>query len=83
MSANHPEAEGSLFANAIRRLDQAGKIAGLDTEVVELLKHPKAVMHFSIPVRIAESLSGLPCPPQQPPRPDQRRHPLPPGRRPG
>ncbi len=52
MSANHPEAEGSLFANAIRRLDQAGKIAGLDAEVVELLKHPKAVMHFSIPVRM-------------------------------
>ncbi len=42
----------TLFADAIGRLDQAGKIAGLDPEVVELLKHPKAVMHFSIPVRM-------------------------------
>ena len=43
---------GTLFADAIGRLDQAGKIAGLDTEVVELLRHPKAVMHVSIPVRM-------------------------------
>ncbi len=42
----------TLFADAIGRLDQAGKIAGLDPEVVELLKHPKAVMHISIPVRM-------------------------------
>jgi len=42
----------SLFEDAIGRLDTAGKIAGLDPEVVELLKHPKAVMHVSIPVRM-------------------------------
>jgi glutamate dehydrogenase (NADP+) len=42
----------TLFADAIGRLDHAGKIAGLDPEVVELLRHPKAVLHFSIPVRM-------------------------------
>lgn len=43
---------GTLFADAIRRLDKAGEIAGLDPEVIELLKHPKAVLQFSIPVRM-------------------------------
>ncbi len=42
----------TLFSNAIGRLDEAGKIAGLDPEVVELLRHTKAVMHISIPVRM-------------------------------
>jgi glutamate dehydrogenase (NADP+) len=42
----------TLFNDAIGRLDHAGKIAGLDPEVVELLRHPKAVMHISIPVRM-------------------------------
>jgi glutamate dehydrogenase (NADP+) len=42
----------TLFEDAIGRLDSAGKIAGLDPEVVELLRHPKAVVHVSIPVRM-------------------------------
>ncbi len=47
-----PSSTGSLFTDAIGRLDRAGGIAGLDPEVVELLKHPKAVVHISIPVRM-------------------------------
>ncbi len=47
-----PAPTDSLFADAIARLDDAGKIAGLDPEVVELLRHPKAILHMSIPVRM-------------------------------
>jgi len=41
-----------LYADAIRRLDQAYEYAGIDAEALEKLKHPKAVLQVSIPVRM-------------------------------
>jgi glutamate dehydrogenase (NADP+) len=52
MSDEKPGPDNALFADAICRLDKAGEIAGLDPEVIELLKHPKAILQFSIPVRM-------------------------------
>ncbi len=43
---------GGLFSDAIKRLDQAAGIAQLDPEVVERLRHPKAILQVSIPVRM-------------------------------
>lgn len=52
MSDKKSGSDNTLFADAIRRLDKAGEIAGLDPEVIELLKHPKTILQFSIPVRM-------------------------------
>ena len=41
-----------LFADAIRRLDQAFEYAKIDAEALENLKHPKAILQVSIPVRM-------------------------------
>ncbi len=43
---------GHLFADAINRLDQAMRYAHIDTEVLEKLKHPKAILQVSIPLRM-------------------------------
>ena len=42
----------ALFAEAIRRLDRAGELAGTDPEVLERLRHPKATLQVSLPVRM-------------------------------
>ena len=42
----------SIFEDAIKRLDQAGKIADISDEAVERLRHPKAIMQVSVPVRM-------------------------------
>ncbi len=52
MSSDRDDGNGTLFADAIGRLDEAGNIAGLEPEVVQLLRHPKAVLQVSIPVRM-------------------------------
>ena len=40
MSSDRDDGNGTLFADAIGRLDEAGNIAGLEPEVVQLLRHP-------------------------------------------
>jgi glutamate dehydrogenase (NADP+) len=49
MSQNH---EDSLFDRAIKRLDAAAKHAGIHDEAVERLRHPKAILEVSVPVRM-------------------------------
>jgi len=44
--------EGDIFTDAIRRLDTAARYTDVDPEVVEQLRHPKAVLQVSIPVRM-------------------------------
>jgi glutamate dehydrogenase (NADP+) len=41
-----------LFSDAIRRLDRAFQYAQIDEEAVEKLRHPKAILQVSIPVRM-------------------------------
>jgi glutamate dehydrogenase (NADP+) len=48
----HVERRHSIFADAIKRLDRAGEIANIDEEAIERLRHPKAVLNVSIPVRM-------------------------------
>ena len=42
----------SIFNDAIGRLDVAGKLADISDETVERLRHPKAILQVSIPVRM-------------------------------
>lgn len=55
-AANAPAADAdqpaSIFADAIRRLDEAGRIARLDEETLERLRHPKSMIQVSVPVRM-------------------------------
>lgn len=44
-----------IFENAILRLDRAAQFAQIDPEALERLKHPKSVMHVSIPVRMDDA----------------------------
>ncbi|MBI4209338.1 MAG: Glu/Leu/Phe/Val dehydrogenase [Deltaproteobacteria bacterium] len=41
-----------LFEDTIQNLDLALKYANIDPEAVEILKHPKAILQVSIPVRM-------------------------------
>ncbi len=41
-----------IFRDAIRRLDRAAEFAAIDGEALEKLRHPKAVLQVSIPVRM-------------------------------
>ena len=43
---------GSIFADAIKRLDTAFDHADIDAEALERLKYPKAILQVSIPVRM-------------------------------
>jgi glutamate dehydrogenase (NADP+) len=43
---------GTVFSDAIRRLDQANQIAQIDPEVLVRLKYPRASIQVSIPVRM-------------------------------
>ena len=42
----------NIFADTIKNLDKAFEYASIDPEAIEKLKHPKAIMHVSIPVRM-------------------------------
>ncbi len=44
--------EDGVFADAIRRLDRAFEFAEIDAEALERLKHPKAILEVSVPVRM-------------------------------
>ncbi len=46
------DSNDTIFEDAIRRLDQAFQYAGIDAEALEKLKHPKAILQVSIPVRM-------------------------------
>jgi glutamate dehydrogenase (NADP+) len=41
----------SAYADALRRLDEAGRIARIEDEICERLRYPKAIIEVSIPVR--------------------------------
>jgi glutamate dehydrogenase (NADP+) len=41
-----------VFSDAIKRLDRAFEYAEIDEEAVEKLRHPKAILQVSIPVRM-------------------------------
>ena len=43
---------GQVFADAIRRLDRAFEYARIDEEALLKLKHPKAILQVSIPLRM-------------------------------
>ncbi len=45
-------AQTDVFSDAIGRLDRAFEYARIDEEAVEKLKHPKAILQVSIPVRM-------------------------------
>jgi glutamate dehydrogenase (NADP+) len=51
-TASAYEEHGGVFADAIRRLDEAGRIAEIDDEALQRLRHPRAMMQISIPVRM-------------------------------
>lgn len=44
--------QSSTFDDAIKHLDEAFKHAAIDPEALEKLKHPKAILQISIPVRM-------------------------------
>ena len=50
--AQPPAVPKNIFTDAIRRLDKAAALAKIDPEAIERLKHPKAIMLASIPVRM-------------------------------
>lgn len=45
-------AGNDLFDRAIGRLDEAAKYADMDSEALDRLRHPKAMLQFSVPVRM-------------------------------
>jgi len=45
-------ANADIFTDAIRRLDRAAAFVDIDAETVERLKHPKAMLEVSVPVRM-------------------------------
>lgn len=51
-TATAKEGQHDIFADAIKRLDKALEFADIEPEAIEKLKHPKAIMHVSIPVRM-------------------------------
>ncbi len=42
----------SLFEDALKRLDAAAALAGIDPEALERLRHPKTMIEIAIPVRM-------------------------------
>ncbi len=48
----HLQSEVGVFDDAVGRLDRAAAYAKLDQEAIERLKHPKAIIQVSIPVRM-------------------------------
>ncbi len=45
-------ASDAIFTDAISRLDRAAEFAAISSEALEKLKHPKAILEVSIPVRM-------------------------------
>jgi len=44
--------DGDVFVDALRKLDHAAAFGGVDAEVVERLRHPKAILQVAVPVRL-------------------------------
>ncbi|OGQ27540.1 MAG: glutamate dehydrogenase [Deltaproteobacteria bacterium RIFCSPLOWO2_02_FULL_50_16] len=44
--------ETNIFANALKRLDEAAQFADIPPEALERLKHPKKMIQVSIPIRM-------------------------------
>ena len=44
--------EGALFQDAIKQLEIASKVMGLDPNVAERLKYPKRALQVSVPIRL-------------------------------
>jgi len=47
-----PSDHDGIFADAVRRLDATSQHTTIDPEALEKLKHPKAILQVSIPVRM-------------------------------
>ena len=41
-----------VFTDALRNLDHAAEVGGIDAEVIERLRHPQAIMQVAVPVRL-------------------------------
>jgi glutamate dehydrogenase (NADP+) len=41
-----------VFADALRNLDRAAEAGGIEPEVVERLRHPRAILQVAVPVRL-------------------------------
>jgi glutamate dehydrogenase (NADP+) len=54
MTANEDKAqtERNIFEDAIQRLDKAFAYAEIDAEAIQRLKHPRAIVQVSVPVRM-------------------------------
>jgi glutamate dehydrogenase (NADP+) len=50
------EAHADVFVDAVQKLERAAVHADIDPEVLERLKHPKAALEVSIPVRMDNGL---------------------------
>ena len=44
--------DAALFQDAIKQLEDAAKIMGLDPNVAERLKYPKRALQVSVPIRL-------------------------------
>jgi len=51
--------DATIFDDAIRRLDDAFEYANIDHEALNKLKHPKAIMQVSIPVRMDDGTQKI------------------------
>lgn len=47
-----PDPGNTLFQDAVARLETAARHAGIDPEALELLRHPKATLEVSVPLRM-------------------------------
>lgn len=47
-----PDSDGTLFQQAIERLNTAAQHVDIDDEALEQLRHPKAALEVSLPVRL-------------------------------
>ena len=50
---------GAIYKQALSRLDKAAAFADIDREAVEKLKHPKACLEVSIPVRMDDGTLNI------------------------
>jgi hypothetical protein len=53
MDGSHSD---GVFEDAVRRLDMAARYSHIDPEALERMKHPKAVVEVSLPVRMDDGL---------------------------
>lgn len=44
--------DGDVFTDALRKLDHAAEFGKIDEEVIERLRHPRAILQVAVPVRL-------------------------------